>query len=620
MLTRTFFARAPLAPGRFAPLPAGAVTAQGALRDKLIALRGGLLSRCASVFPESGEGSVFYGGELTGGMRAPELLDAMLLTGALLGDEELRREALRLANLVVDSQREDGSFGAPDTSFAARGRMLRAVAHAYSMTGEKRMLTFMLRYMKYLRDTLSSNPLSAQDAMHTADTLEAGIFLYNITGQKAVLSVLTTLLSQGADYTTLFHAFPHRTPISRTLSEEAVAAAMVSEDEGGYVHNLLRTANAANLCEGLRASMYAGILTGSGKHLSAPEAGLARMNKAHGSVTGAITGDPLLAGTHPSRGVSALAACELASSLEALLCCPGSEHGSDQLETLMYNAVEAAFAADGRAVQPVQQANQVRISREARFPLSGENANLYSLEDGDALCALLAAWPRFAQSQWMLTRDDGLCAMGYASCSVRYRLGGVGVRLTVSSDYPVSGSVKIAVHVEKDTAFPLYLRIPAWAKGATCAISGEIITAAAGSLLTVNREWHDGDELLLTLPMTVTRVPGFHQAVGVARGPLRFVYAPARTDEPGDGGVTHMQADPGFGVALPADAPLEAACDDSGVIVKTRLVPAARWAMRGVSCDQPPIALSDLNAGDAFDAELVPYAKAAIRIAMMPSL
>ena len=45
MLTRTFFARAPLAPGRFAPLPAGAVTARGEMRDRLIALRSGLLSR-----------------------------------------------------------------------------------------------------------------------------------------------------------------------------------------------------------------------------------------------------------------------------------------------------------------------------------------------------------------------------------------------------------------------------------------------------------------------------------------------------------------------------------------------------------------------------------------------
>ena len=159
MLTRTFFARAPLAPGRFAPLPVGAVSAQGAMRDRLLALRGGLLSRCASLFPEAGEQSAWFGGALGGGMHAPELLEAMLLTGAQLGDEELRREALHLCGLVVEHQREDGSFGAPGETFAARGRMLRALCAAYSMSGDKQLLTFMLRYMKYLHDPPRALPV-----------------------------------------------------------------------------------------------------------------------------------------------------------------------------------------------------------------------------------------------------------------------------------------------------------------------------------------------------------------------------------------------------------------------------------------------------------------------------
>ena len=70
MLTRTFFSRAPFAPGRFAALPAGAVTAKGAAADRLIAQRAGLLSRCASLFPETGESCSFYGGTLTGGVAA----------------------------------------------------------------------------------------------------------------------------------------------------------------------------------------------------------------------------------------------------------------------------------------------------------------------------------------------------------------------------------------------------------------------------------------------------------------------------------------------------------------------------------------------------------------------
>ena len=101
MLTRTFFTRAPFAPGRFCALPAGAVIAKGTSADRLIAQRAGLLSRCASVFPETGESCAFYGGTLPGGVAAGNLLEAMLLTGSQLGDEELRRQALSLAMRVV---------------------------------------------------------------------------------------------------------------------------------------------------------------------------------------------------------------------------------------------------------------------------------------------------------------------------------------------------------------------------------------------------------------------------------------------------------------------------------------------------------------------------------------
>ena len=126
----------------------------------------------------------------------------------------------------------------------------------------------------------------------------------------------------------------------------------------------------------------------------------------------------------------------------------------------------------------------------------------------------------------MISRDDGLCAMGYAPCSVRYRLSGASVRVDVESDYPASGSVHITVHTDTKAAFPIHLRIPEWANGATVAVDGEILPAQAGGFVTLNRDWQDGDEILLTLPMAVRRLPAFHQAVSVARGPLRFAYAP----------------------------------------------------------------------------------------------
>lgn len=616
MLTRTFFARAPLAPGRFAPLPAGAVTARGEMRDRLIALRSGLLSRCESLFPHTGVKSTWFGGDLASGMDAANVLEGALLTSALLGDDELRRASLRLCDAVLSGQREDGSFGAEDESFAARGRMLRALETAYSMTGDKRMLTFMLRYMKFLKDALEETPLSADEAMHVSDTMEAGVFLYNVTGQKAILSVLSTLMAQGADYTSLYSAFPYRTPVSRTLDDAELRRALREEKDDGYAHHLLRTADAANLCEGLRASALCAVLTGSGKHLAAPEKGLARMNKSHGAVCGGVTGDPLLAGAHPSRGVTSVSLCELAASLELLLSCPAGEHAADQLDTLMYNGVAAAFAPDLRSVQPIQQANQVRVSRSARFPLSGDTANLFSLEDSKTLCALLAAWPRYAASQWLLSRDDGLYAASYAPCQVRYRLAGAAVRLNVESRYPASGSVRITVGLSQSAAFPLHLRIPSWAKGATAAIEGEIIPAQAGTILTINRQWRDGDELLLTLPMTAELVPGFHQAVSVARGPLRFAYVPAHDRTEGADGLVSLSAREGFGVALCREGDLSAEETEDGVVLHARGMTVPAWGMRGGSCDQPPITVSEQ--GELVDLTLVPYAASPIRLSLFP--
>lgn len=617
MLTRTFFNRAPLVQSRFAPLPVGAVCAQGMLRDRLLSLRAQLLSRCATLCPQAGEGSVWYGGTLPGGKAVADLLDAMLATSALLGDQELRDHALHLALRVAQSQREDGSFGAEDETFAARGAMLRALRSAYSLSGDRQILTFMLRYMKYLKDALLHQPLSAQDALHTSDTLETGIFLYNVTGQKAILSVLTMLIAQGADYTSLFHTFPYRTPVSRTISAEALEEALTHEDEDGYYHHLLRTASACNLSEGLRAAALSGIITGSGKHLSAPEVGLTRMMKSHGAPCGALTGTPLLAGRTPAAGVSSAALCQLADSLEALLICPDGEHVADQLETLVYNGLYAAFAVDDHGVQRVQQANQLRISREPRFDMTDEDANLFTCEDGETLCALLAALPRFAQSQWLLSRDGGFCAMGYAPCAVRYRLEETGVRLSVSGGYPQSGEVRITLHLTAEAAFPLHLRIPAWASGATAAVSGDVYEGAPGKFLTLNRQWHDGDEILLNLPMTVERLDAFHQSVSIARGPLRFVHAPAYRTDATEEGYALMDAQEDFGIALRAGASLDVCTSEDGsVSIKTRAVALPHWKMKGASCAQPPLALDET--GKDIDVTLVPYASAPIRLSVLP--
>ena len=106
--------------------------------------------------------------------------------------------------------------------------------------------------------------------------------------------------------------------------------------------------------------------------------------------------------------------------------------------------------------------------------------------------------------------------------------------------------------------------------------------------------------------MAVRKLPAFHQAVSVARGPIRFVYAPKT--------VAHddvLSAGMDFAVALVGAEEIRVIERmDGSVALSARVTPLPRWGMRAASCDQPPIVLSDANIALAFDAELVPYAEA----------
>ena len=112
------------------------------------------------------------------------------------------------------------------------------------------------------------------------------------------------------------------------------------------------------------------------------------------------------------------------------------------------------------------------------------------------------------------------------------------------------------------------------------------------------------------------RKQDFTQAVSVARGPVRFAYAPKT--------VAHedtISAELGFAVALVGSEEIRVTEHmDGSVVLSARVAPLPRWGMRAASCDQPPIVLSDAELSKAFDAELVPYAEAVIRLAVLPVL
>ena len=93
----------------------------------------------------------------------------------------------------------------------------------------------------------------------------------------------------------------------------------------------------------------------------------------------------------------------------------------------------------------------------------------------------------------MLSQDDGLVASAYAPCEVRTAVRDTQVQVVEETNYPFRGGVPMMVNPAAPLAFPLLLRIPAWAAGTSLKVNGaEQPTAAPGTFARIERTWKAG--------------------------------------------------------------------------------------------------------------------------------
>ena len=170
-----------------------------------------------------------------------------------------------------------------------------------------------------------------------------------------------------------------------------------------------------------------------------------------------------------------------------------------------------------------QQVNQVKVSREPRkWYNNGDDSNLFGFEPNFGCCTANyhQGWPKFVSHLWYATNDGGLSAVSYAPCTVRTALGGVPVRLKVSGGYPFAQTVRIEVAVKQPTEFPLYLRVPYWARQPMIYLpDGEIMQVRANETTCVRRKWRTGDVVRLEMPAAPKLTRWYHQSGAVEFGP-----------------------------------------------------------------------------------------------------
>jgi hypothetical protein len=214
-------------------------------------------------------------------------------------------------------------------------------------------------------------------------------------------------------------------------------------------------------------------------------------------------------------------------SLEVLLSLMGDPAFGDRLEAITFNALPATFSPDMWTHQYDQQVNQVMCSiREAHpWTTNGPESNIFGLEPNYGCCTanLSQGWPKFTAHLWM--RDHhGLAAVAYAPSVAEVALDGAHVTAELKTGYPFRETLNFTIHTDTPVNFPLSLRIPTWATGATVQVADEgPVGAKAGTFHPITREWWGSTEVVLTLPMAPRLIARPNRAIALARGPL--VYA-----------------------------------------------------------------------------------------------
>jgi hypothetical protein len=215
-------------------------------------------------------------------------------------------------------------------------------------------------------------------------------------------------------------------------------------------------------------------------------------------------------------------------ALEHLFSTFGDVAFADRLERIAFNALPATISPDGWSHQYDQQANQAQctINPEHGWSTNGPESNLFGLEPNYGCCTanMHQGWPKFVSHLWMRSDDGGLVAAAWAPCEVRTTIGDVPVVVAVETGYPFRDTIAVTVETPRALRFPLWLRVPAWASGASVRVGrDDPAPMTPGALHRVEREWVGKQQLTITLPMRAVVSTRYHDAVAVERGPL--VYA-----------------------------------------------------------------------------------------------
>lgn len=512
--------RAPLAPNAFYTLPLGSIRPAGWLLRQLQIQADGLSGHLDETWPDVGPNSGWLGGTGESWERGPYFLDGLIPLAYSLNDPRLKAKAQKFIDWTLSTQSANGMFGPrSNDDWWPRIVMLKALTQYQEATGDTRVIPAFSRYCGHQLGALPNRPLRDWGKYRWQDEALTVLWLYNRTGDPKLLELVRLLHQQGYDWQAEFVDFRY----TQRTTPQAIGL-----KNGANPPAAMQT-HGVNNAQAIKASPVWSVVSSLDADREAVFRQLEALDRYHGLPNGMFSADEHFAGPNPSQGIELCAVVEAMFSLEQSLAILGRPELGDRLERIAFNALPGAFTDDMWAHQYNQEPNQVECSLHRKpWTTDGPESNLYGLEPNFGCCTanFSQGWPKFTASLWMSSHDDGLVAAAYAPCEVHTRVRGTDVHLIEQTEYPFRETVRILVHPASPLAFPLRLRIPAWARNATLQVNGKPQPAPrVGSFALLERTWSAGDRIEIAFPMPPRFSHGFHNSISVERGPLVFSYA-----------------------------------------------------------------------------------------------
>src|SRR6266567_351281 len=497
--------RAPLVSGRFCFLPLGSIRPTGWLRNQLEIQANGLSGHLDETWTDVGPNSGWLGGKGESWERGPYFLDGLVPLAWMLDDARLKAKAQRFMDWTLDHQAANGMIGpASNDDWWPRFVILKAMTQYQELTGDQRILPVMDKYFRHQLDELPKRPLRDWGKFRWQDEALSVLWLFNRTGSAYLLDLARLLHQQGHDWVAQYASFQYTQRITREYLK-------LDQDNG--LKDLALSTHGVNNAQAVKTGPVWSLVSGADTDRRAVLQMISELNKYHGLPNGMFSCDEHLAGPDPSQGSELCSVVEYMFSLEQSLAILGDPSLGDALERLAFNALPGALTDDMWAHQYNQEPNQVECSLHRKpWTTDGPESNLYGLEPNFGCCTanFHQGWPKFTNSLF-LASDEGLAAPAYAPCELRTVLRGTPVSLIEETQYPFRGTIRITLKPDAAVSFPLELRIPGWALGATIQVNGEPKSPGRpGTFARIERNWQPGDRVDIVFPMEPRTSRWFH--------------------------------------------------------------------------------------------------------------